>query len=447
MLIKPLPTQLSGCNFLANRQRALLADEPRVGKTGAAIMAADKIQASRILIVTTASGRGVWRAALPLWSPGRPRPAIFGVDNKATVEKAEIVIASWAATPKILPSFSRQFGLIILDEDHYAKTPFANRTVAVYGWLDKDGETLYASQGVVDPSARVWHLTGSPYAHDLGDGYMRLRASCPERLLANPARGWPDVLTYGRFRDRYCVIRMKRLRNNEWIQVVVNGKNEDELRARVGDFMLRRTQEDVGIMPPVRELLPLIVSPSDRKKIDTDPDMLRVLKHIDNGTQSEDDVASVRRITGMIKVPAVIRAVIEEFDGGLNKIVLAYWHKDIGDALAEGLKRYGVARIDGSTPTAMREIEQARFKIPGCNVFLAQIIAAGESIDLSAADVMWIVEHSFTPKDLQQMAMRICNVNKRRNTFVKLVTLADSIDEAIQRQVLNLSFSIDAVTS
>jgi SWI/SNF-related matrix-associated actin-dependent regulator 1 of chromatin subfamily A len=442
MLIKPLPTQFSGCNFLAERQRALLADEPRVGKTGAALMAAVKIRSKRIFIITTASGRGVWRASMRLWTPARRRPAIFGVDPKKVVENADTVIVSWAMAQKVQPALTRQFDLIILDEDHYAKTPFANRTVAVYGWLDEDGKTLHASSGLVDPSARVWHLTGSPYAHDLGDGYMRLRASCPECLFANPARGWPDVLTYGRFRDRYCVMRSKRLPNNEWIQVVVNGKNEEELRERVEGFMLRRTQEDVGIMPPVRETLPLIISPADRRAVDNDPAMKRVLEHIEAGTQSEDDVASVRRITGTIKVPAVIRAVIEEFENGLDKIVLAYWHKDVGDALAEGLKRYGVARIDGSTPIAKREIEQARFKIAGCNVFLAQTIAAGESIDLSAANVMWIVEHSFTPKDLQQMAMRICNVGKPHNTFVKLVTLADSIDEPIQERVLKLSFSI-----
>jgi hypothetical protein len=49
--------QIKGATFLASSRRALLADEPRVGKTAAAIRACDLVNANAILWVTTGSAR------------------------------------------------------------------------------------------------------------------------------------------------------------------------------------------------------------------------------------------------------------------------------------------------------------------------------------------------------------------------------------------------------
>ena len=123
----------------------------------------------------------------------------------------------------------------------------------------------------------------------------------------------------------------------------------------------------------------------------------------------------IRRITGEIKARAVVDAVKEEFDGGLDKIVLAYWHKDVGAILKEGLSTYGVVGIDGSTSADKREQATANFSKPdGPRVFLAQIEAAGEAIDLSAAAVLWFVETVFSPKSMQQMSLRITNHTQAR---------------------------------
>ena len=76
----------------------------------------------------------------------------------------------------------------------------------------------------------------------------------------------------------------------------------------------------------------------------------------------------LRRITGEIKARAVIDAVHDELDGGLDKIVLAYWHQDVGRILKEGLSKYGVTGIDGSTSPKFKQqwlsefINQKSFK-------------------------------------------------------------------------------------
>ena len=153
----------------------------------------------------------------------------------------------------------------------------------------------------------------------------------------------------------------------------------------------------------------------------------------------------LRRLTGGIKAGAVVEAVTDEFACGLDKIVLAYWHRDVGRILLDGLANYGVTGIDGATPGAHRANNIRRFERGDARVFLAQIEAAGESVDLSASSVMWFVETVFSPRAMKQMSLRITNLNQKRQPIVRVCVLEDSIDEAVQASLLRLWTAISAV--
>jgi SNF2 family DNA or RNA helicase len=232
----------------------------------------------------------------------------------------------------------------------------------------------------------------------------------------------------------------------------VGGKNEAELRARLDGWMLRRTQKDVGIQPPVHELMPLIVSAAQRRELQTDKQASEIVEAIEAGLTKDLDMAlgPLRRITGRIKAEAVVIAAKEWLeDNPGDKLVLAYYHREVGDILEARLNAWGVCRVDGSSNAVTRESQQALFSTPGVDrhVFLAQIDAAGEAIDLSAAAELWFVESTFSPKSMKQMASRISNVNQQRNTFVKVAFIEGSIDEAIQSSLLRLWKSIKEVVA
>ena len=127
----PMPTQLTGAQFLASRRTALLADEPRVGKTGAALLAAEILQINTMLIVTTSSGRAVWRRAVKDWL-GRDA-FVLGVDRSA---RDTITIVSWDAlrSPAAYAALTRvESDLLVCDEDHRAKNPETKTAQAIYG--------------------------------------------------------------------------------------------------------------------------------------------------------------------------------------------------------------------------------------------------------------------------------------------------------------------------
>lgn len=435
----PYPHQIEGAKFLASHRAALLADEPRVGKTGAAIIAADYIMARTILVITTASGRGVWKRGFADWS-AFPRTVQIALPTDTV--SAEVVIVGWPSIskPKLLAQLlSRKWDLLISDEDHFAKNYTAKRTQAIYGELVDDGAHLNNLRALYACADNVWPLTGTPVPHSPADTYPRLRALAPHRLAADPDKGWPDVTKYNDFLHRYCVVRMKKISNFNRIPVVIGGRNLPELKERLKGFSLLRTQQDVGIRPPVYDLLPLVVPARQRQQAELNLDKAAILAAADKGdTKSlEMHLGPLRRLTGEIKAHAVVEAVKDEFDCGLDRIVLAYWHRDVGDILEDGLKELGVVRLDGSSSQYERSVAEAVFRGER-RVFLAQIEAAGEAIDLSAACVLWFVETTFSPRSMKQMSLRITNHSQQRQAIVKVCVLEGSIDEALQASLLRL---------
>lgn len=432
-VITPFKHQREGAAFLASRMNALLADLPRVGKTGTSILAADDILASSVLVITTASGRPVWQRAFAQWSGFGRSVSVITSDKSDTA--ADVLIAGWPAmtnTKIRMKLLQRRFDLLLLDEAHYAKNFEAKRTQAVFGVPMRDGETLAQTSSLVGLAARVWALTGTPIPNAPNDLYPMLRALAPQRLAA--AGDLPDVTKYNDFLHRYCVVKMKKISQFNKIPVVIGGRNLEELAQRMDGFYLRRTQEDVGITQPIFETYPLAVSPRDLREAQGDVDATAVIEAAQSGSTRELDMhlGPLRRITGTIVARAAAEAVAEEFDNGLDQIVLAYWHKDVGEILGTALAKYGVLQIDGSTGGLVRgEIEQ-KFLRGEARVMLAQIIAAGEAVDFSSSCELMFVETSMVPKDMAQMAMRITNHTQKRQPRVRVAVLQGSIQETME---------------
>ena len=435
----PFPTQLSGAEFLATTPHGILGDQPRVGKTGAAIMAADYVLAEKILTITTASGRAVWKRAFRDWSPFNRQVQV--IDGKKPLDpKVPSAIVGWGgvSSPAIRSQLiRRKWDAIMIDEAHFGKSFDAKRTQAVYGELKDGGKHLDNNHALASDAPFIWPLSGTLLPNSPADVYPHLRALWPRRLDAQ--NGFPDVTKYQDFLHRYCVVRMKRISNFRKIPVVVGGRNLEELKARMEGTILIRTQQDVGIRAPIYETFPLAVSEKMKRDVEANVDATEILAAAEAGDTKklEMHLGPLRRLTGEIKARAVVEAVKEDFECGLDKIVLAYWHKDVGTILREGLSQYGVVGIDGSTSANTRgEAEQRFLADPKIRVFLGQIKAAGEAIDLSSAANLMFVETSFTPSDMTLMSLRVTTLARQRQAFVRVAVLAGSIDEALEEILL-----------
>lgn len=443
--MEALPHQIAGARFLSDRNYALLADSPRVGKTGTAILAADDIFASRVLVITTASGRPVWVRGFKDWSMyDLPTRAVYGGLGK--LDGPLRLIVSWSEVAKYAEALKAvRWDLVIIDEAHYAKSIDTKRTQAVYGIFRGASRDM----GIVDSAARVWCLTGTPIPNAPNDLYPMMRAICPDRLVdyavgkpnyadgsMAPHQGVGDVTKYDDFLHRYCVVRRQAISRWTKIDVVVGGKNEAELKARLDGFWLRRTQKDVGINPPIYEMLPIHISEKQRKELEAQIEGAEdILAAAETGETRGLEMAlgTLRRLTGTVKAAGVADALEEELENGLDKVVIQCWHHDVMDELERRLKKWGVVQVHGGTSPTARETNVRMFQTdPDCRVIIGQLVAAGEAIDLSAAAELVFAETSFVPKDNIQAALRITNVKQKRQCRVRVAALEGSIDEAVQ---------------
>lgn len=411
-----LPYQHVGARFLASRTRALLADEPGLGKTAQAIAACDLVGARRVLVFCPASVRENWRREFQRFSTTSPDTTILSYD--------------YASRKGGLPDADA----LVLDEAHFLKNRKAKRTKAIFDYLAER------------PEMSVFLLTGTPAPKNPADLWPSLYHVLPEAILT-PA-GKP--MTYWHFVSRYCVVR-----NNGFGDVIVGGRNLGELRDRLASHVLRRKKEDVLTeLPPIRFTdLPLayLHDLSSGNVADTiarleSGEEGAAIHHaletagLDALQQLAGRAASLRRELGLLKAGLLACWLKDRLADNEDKIVVFAYHRDVIAMLAQMLKPFGVEKIVGDTPSAERQAAVDRFQTDlRRRVFIGQITAAGTGITLTAASEAVIVEPSWVPAENEQAAMRIHRIGQRDACLVRYAYLAGSLDEKIAAVCLRRS--------
>lgn len=402
------PYQAEGAAWLAERGKALLADKPGLGKTPQAIAAARHLNAEAVVVLCPASVVENWKREFARFWPGFTGAVVRSYDH-ATRNGIDI------------PAFD----VLVLDESHFLKSKDAKRTKLVYGpKCDGDG-------GLVERARHVFCLTGTPSPNAPHELWPMLRALAPETIQINgrPAAYWTYV-------DRFCRTEENWLGHIQ----IKGGKNLADLKSRIALFVKRRKKEDV--LPDLPSLsvatLALQHDASDSSLGSTEE--LQTIRHaldtdgIKGLAEIAPHVAQLRRATGLAKVGPAVRWIVDQFDGGLRKLVVFAHHRDVITGLAGGLRGADIKTvwIDGSVPREDRQAAVDRFQDdPDTGVFIGQITAAGTGITLTAASDLLFVESSWVPAENEQAAMRVHRIGQKNACLIRFATLAGSIDERI----------------
>lgn len=412
--MKPLyPYQTEGAEWLAQRGRALLADEPGLGKTAQALVAARQIGARRTLVACPASVVDNWIREWRMFAPDMPAPTVFSYDRLRDVAAAHMTDIDWDC--------------LILDEAHYLKNPSAGRTKVLFG------EKCDGVGGLVSRCKSVFALTGTPAPNNSSELWALMRAVFPESLCRNG-----KVMTHWNFQNKFCV-----LKSNGFGVKITGGKNLDQLRERLAPFCLRRKKTDVlkGLPAISFESLPLSSASAfaAMQKYEQTPEGARIRAALASSDESAlakltPEVATLRRLIGLAKVPVVIDWCKDWLDSGGEKLVLFAYHKEVITALQGGLLPYHPVSLHGATPADLRQRAVDSFQgNPHYKVFIGQIQAAGIGITLTASSNVVFVESSWVPAENEQAAMRIHRIGQRDACLIRFATLAGSLDEQIQR--------------
>ena len=391
------PYQEVGRDFLASRRHALLADEMRVGKTPQAILAAHKIGAQTVLVVCPAIAVAHWESEFRKWWPisTLPRTHIMSYQRATTL---------WQAGLK------GTVDVFVPDEAHFAKNPEAQRTKMVYG-----------KTGFAQRAGATWPLSGTPAPKNAAELWPMLRAF--------GAVG----MTYREFIKRYCEF-------NEWTQRITGTKVAmiPELRGILNKVMLRRKRLDVAPDMPAIDFQFLEVEPVSQADLNIPtwmPDS-QLIEHLE--TRSNADREDRMAVAHAKALPLVENVAFAVENGLLEKTVVFGWHVAPLEAVVAGLRARGIRAelINGAT-SAIRRVEiQNYFRHGSLQVVVANILAAGTAIDLSAASHGYFLELDWVPGTNLQAANRLISMDKAEGVTFDICTWPGSADDRVQRVLM-----------
>lgn len=432
--LEPRPYQKAGVAYAAERERTLIADAPRLGKTIQSICLANYLKVTNHLIVCPAGVKINWQREYTKWDTNG---LSIGVAAGSDFPDTDVVIINYDILKQNHANLrKRVWDLITLDEAHYLKSERAQRTEEIWG--KRSG----TKKGEGSLQAKRWLLmTGTPL-------YTR-----PKDLWTLVEFLDPSGLGYKRwkFMTRYCGASFEA---DEWNED--GATNLEELqRIMRTKFMIRREKHDVvAEIPPNRStvvlpkdgLQPLL----DRERsafnqgLDQVNEMLRVaaqLSYAEQDAQEDEEhpqpydeeieqLSTVRRELALKKLPMVLEK-LDELLTVEKKIVVFAHHRDVLTRLKEHFGDIAVMVRGGVSAKAKQEAVDAFTNDPNIRVFLGNIMAAGVGITLAAADTVAFVELSWVPAEMDQAEERVWLPDKTTPIQIIRYVVEDSLDEGM----------------
>jgi SWI/SNF-related matrix-associated actin-dependent regulator 1 of chromatin subfamily A len=392
------PHQETAKQFLLTQKRAILADQPRVGKTLPTTAAA--LENLPALIVCPAIAKTVWEAAFCKLSNASIR-VVNGKNDAMKTTNHQVVIINY----DLLQYFNNAgYRTLVLDECHRLANPKAQRTKAAM-LLMKQIDRVYALSGTLVPNkpAELW-----PILHGLG-------------IYRG---GWFDF-----------VYRYAKAWNPPWGGLDVSGaSNIPELKELVRPHMLRRKKEDIfmNYQEPQVSLITFDLA-VDKREQEFDADALMANP---NALLAFEGLSEIMREAGIKKAPLAADFIDDLLRAGEPVVVFAH-HKEVVNILEDELRIHKPVKVVGDTPKAQRQKNIDAFQAGKTKCFIGNIGSCGEGIDLSAADTIVFVEPTWQTSALEQASSRVENITKNgTKPLIYLLTVRASLDHNILKRVI-----------
>jgi SNF2 family DNA or RNA helicase len=401
-----------GTQFLKGIRRAMLYDDPGLGKTPQAIKAAE----TPVLVVAPRYLVGQWRDAIlrehedaVIAFPDGSRK----LRDKELNKKADWTIVNY----EMVKSYDMPTGIrtYINDESHHVRNRRATHSRAVHAMETEDKTT------------RVYHLTATPFWKTVDDIWHQVD------IL------YPGVLPpYREFIKLYCMSL-----KSPWGPKVVGirPRMKADLKRLLAPIMLGRTYKDVG------RFLPSIIE--SYVKIPLTPPLQVIYNHLvtefsirwSNEEEQKKLIFqpttvlhALRQVTAKIKFDAV-KHIIE--DNNDKPSVIGFWYKDHAQVMFDSLKPNSAVLCTGEIDPVERQRRAMWAQDNGKHV-VATESSLSEGINLSKYRLFISGEEHYVPGKNHQFISRVVrdrNDNGKDQEPVRVfyVQAERTVDESIHK--------------
>jgi superfamily II DNA or RNA helicase len=419
----------------------LLADEPGLGKTAQALLAAQAANAYPLLVVCPNVVKTNWAAETERWTPRRRATVIHG-DGDQVDAFADVIIVNYEILDRHV-GWLGAFGFrgMVVDEAHFIKNKTSQRSRHV----------LELSERLRARTARplLMALTGTPLINDIED----FRAIW--QFL-----GWID--------DKKPLARLMEALEETDLTPADHSFYPAARKAVIDMGIVRRRKVDVAADIPARRIadIPVELDDEDARSIRSaekelarrlverykaaletrrtgsvvdgiDHELVRRVatwerEDMDSGTSGENVFSMFRRI-GRAKA-GLSADYAAQLARNVGKVVFFARHVDVMDIAEETFTRRGLKHTSirgDQTPKAREKAIHAFVNDPDVQVIVCSLAAAGVGVNLQVASNVVLSELSWTDAEQTQAIDRVPRIGQSDPVTAWRIIAAQTIDTRI----------------
>jgi SNF2-related domain/Helicase conserved C-terminal domain len=452
-LPEPAPTRLpAGLQLMPHQARVveavarghrtfLLADEPGLGKTAEALLAARAADAYPLLCVVPSVVKTNWAREAARWTPSRSVTVVHG--SGETVDGfADIVVVNYEVLDRHVGWIATHgFRGMVVDEAHFIKNKKSQRSQNVLEIADR------VRQRVARPLMMA--LTGTPLINDIDDfraiwqflGWIEAKKPGPQLMAALEETGLTPVDRGFQPAARQAVIDLGIVRRRK-----VDVANDIPAR-RIADLpveldvattrSIRQAERELALRLVQRYDAAVAVRPAEETTEGIDHDLVRrvvgwELKEAAESSSGENVFVMVRRI-GQAKA-SLAADYAAQLARNAGKVVFFAKHIDVMDAAADLFEARGIryASVRGDqTPTVRQRNIDAFVNDEDVEIAICSLTAAGTGLNLQVASNVVLAELSWTNAEQTQAIDRVHRIGQTEPVTAWRIIAAQTIDAKI----------------
>jgi superfamily II DNA or RNA helicase len=429
----------------AGHRTFLLADEPGLGKTAQALLAAEAANAYPLLVVVPNVVKTNWAREAARWTPHRPATVVQG-DGEAVDGFSDIVVINYEVLDRHV-GWLGDFGFrgMVVDEAHFIKNKTSQRSQHVLALSDR----------VRSRTARplLMALTGTPLINDIEDfrviwqflGWIDDSKPLDELADALEDTGLTpaDQSFYAAARQSVIDLGIVRRRKLDVAADIPARRIADlpvELDERTSRS-IRAAERDLADRLVARYETALANRSSDAGVEGIDHDLVRRVARSElkeaKTAQSAENVFTMMRRIGQAKAE-----LAADYAGQLarsaGKVVFFAKHVDVMDAAEKSFARQGVRFSSirgGQTPTVRQANVDSFANDPDVAVAVCSLTAAGVGLNLQVASNIVLAELSWTDAEQTQAIDRSHRIGQTDPVTAWRIIAAQTIDARIAELV------------
>ncbi|HEY5335389.1 MAG TPA: DEAD/DEAH box helicase [Mycobacteriales bacterium] len=419
----------------------LLADEPGLGKTAQALLAAQAAAAFPLLVVVPNVVKTSWAREAAMWTPKHAATVIHG-DGETVDAFCDVVVVNYDILDRHV-GWLGSFGFrgMIIDEAHFIKNKSSQRSQNVLALSRQIRERT--------PRPLLMALTGTPLINDIEDflaiweflGWITGTEVGPDLLhaLETNATTPLDPSFYPAARESMIEMGIVRRRKMEVAKDIPARRIADvpvELEGPAGSSV--REAERKLVQRLLKRYRSTVAARKDSDEIvDVDASIIRQVcareLRDSNDDNTGDNVFSMMRRIGQAKAE-LAADYTAQLSRNAGKVVFFAKHIDVMDAAERLFAKRGIgySSIRGNQTTRVRQANIDAFvNDEDSQVIVCSLTAAGVGINLQVSSNVVLAELSWTAAEQTQAIDRVHRIGQDQPVTAWRVIATHTVDTRI----------------